>query len=282
MKLRKHFLILVLFAAIVASSCSYNRSPKSPLYDPNNPGFEYAPAMYHSWPYEPLTQVTDPSATSWYKNTMPFNDYNGEVNSNSLTPVEGTIARGKLAYYISFENNDAGRAKAAAELENTVPLNDFTLMEGKRLYNLYCDHCHGETGNGKGSIVEAEKYPTMGAYYDKLKDIEAGSIYHTITYGKGLMGAHASQLSPEQRWKMIHWVQTLQMDAEAYKVTSVAERKALANGSSTENTEMEMESSTDSTAVDSTMQVVIPDTANVEDVAPATNPTGDEMQADEG
>lgn len=227
MKMKYTYFLLFIAAVFTVSSCSYNRHSNSPFHDPNNSGYEYAPAMYHSWPYEPLSQVTDPEATSWHKNSMPHNDFNGNENGNVITPVSGTIARGKLDYYVEFENTDAGRAKAAAELTNTVELNDFNLMEGKRLYNLYCDHCHGEQGDGKGSIVAADKFPSPGEYYGKLKDIAAGSIYHTITYGKGQMGSHASQLSPEQRWKIVHWVQTLQMSDKAFEVTTVTERNAM-------------------------------------------------------
>ena len=35
-------------------------------------------------------------------------------------------------------------------------------------------------------------------------------MFHTITYGKNLMGSHASQLNNEERWKVIRYVQTLQ------------------------------------------------------------------------
>jgi hypothetical protein len=31
-----------------------------------------------------------------------------------------------------------------------------------------------------------------------------------MTYGKGLMGSHASQLSQEERWKLVYYVQKLQ------------------------------------------------------------------------
>jgi len=33
-------------------------------------------------------------------------------------------------------------------------------------------------------------------------------MFHTITYGKGLMGAHASQLNKEERWKLVHYIRT--------------------------------------------------------------------------
>lgn len=225
--MRSVYNILLLASIFVVTACSYSRHPDSLLHDPEHPGFEYAPAMYHSYPYEPLTQVVDESVMSWKYNSTPYNDYKGKYNSNSLTPVAGTIARGKMDFYFDYEDSDAGRELASAELVNPVVLDDYTLAEGKRLYNLYCDHCHGETGDGNGSIIEAGKLPTMGAYYDKLKDRTAGSIYHTITYGKGIMGAHSSQLSPEQRWLITTWVQILQMSGEAHTASNMADYNAL-------------------------------------------------------
>lgn len=216
-----------LAALFILGSCSYSRHPDSIFYDPNNTGFEYAPAMYHSYPYEPLTQVTNEDATSWHYNSTPYNDYDGKYKSNSLKPVSGTIARGKIDYYFEYENSDAGREMASNNLSNPIELDNYSMAEGKRLYNLYCDHCHGETGDGNGSLIEAGKIPTPGAYYDKLVDRKAGSIYHTLTYGKGIMGSHASQLSPDQRWLITHWVQVMQQGAEAYTTSNMDDYHAL-------------------------------------------------------
>ena len=43
-----------------------------------------------------------------------------------------------------------------------------------------------------------------------MKDLTDGKIYHTITHGVNLMGSHKSQLSPEQRWKVVMYVHELQ------------------------------------------------------------------------
>ena len=34
-------------------------------------------------------------------------------------------------------------------------------------------------------------------------------MYHTITYGKGNMGSHATQLNPTQRWSIIRYLRYL-------------------------------------------------------------------------
>jgi len=43
-----------------------------------------------------------------------------------------------------------------------------------------------------------------------MKDLTTGKIFHTITYGVNMMGPHASQLNKVERWKITHYVQTLQ------------------------------------------------------------------------
>jgi hypothetical protein len=50
----------------------------------------------------------------------------------------------------------------------------------------------------------------------KLKD---GEIYHTITLGIRSMGAHGSQIGPDDRWKLVLYIRTLQEDVA--KVTDM-------------------------------------------------------------
>ncbi len=44
----------------------------------------------------------------------------------------------------------------------------------------------------------------------RVATLSEGHIYHTITHGKGRMGAHGSQVSEENRWKIVAYVQKLQ------------------------------------------------------------------------
>ena len=43
-----------------------------------------------------------------------------------------------------------------------------------------------------------------------LKNLPEGKIFFSISYGKNLMGPHASQLSQEERWKIVRYIQELQ------------------------------------------------------------------------
>ena len=47
-------------------------------------------------------------------------------------------------------------------------------------------------------------------YSDRLVGMKDGEIFHSITYGKNLMGSYASQLTREQRWQVIHYIKSKQ------------------------------------------------------------------------
>jgi hypothetical protein len=65
--------------------------------------------------------------------------------------------------------------------------------------------------------VKLEKFPPPPSYSTgnssrggAMKDLTDGKIYHTIYYGLNIMGSHASQISPEDRWKVVMHVHELQ------------------------------------------------------------------------
>ncbi|MBN3521904.1 cytochrome c [Algoriphagus lutimaris] len=176
----------------------------------DNQGLEYAPQMYHSVAYEPLTQIKDESQGDWLSNREDEKGefFNSNVHNphgmNMREPVEGTVPRNKGGYlpyrYKAFEVE-----AAATNLTNPVELTDEVLEDGERLFLQYCSACHGKGGQGDGKVGEiigGVANLTGGAYIN----LPEGHIYHVITKGKGRMGAHASQISPERRWKIVHYV----------------------------------------------------------------------------
>lgn len=162
-----------------------------------DPGSEYAPNMYVSFAYEPVTQLSEKPNT--------INPY----GMNMRLPVKGTIARGQLDYatYHMEKSNEA--YEASGGLKNPLPASAYNLAEGKRLYNINCTPCHAEDGKGRGTIVEDGKFPQVPAYSDRLPTINPGKAFYSISYGKNLMGSYGSVLSPVQRWQVIHYIYDL-------------------------------------------------------------------------
>jgi mono/diheme cytochrome c family protein len=140
---------------------------------------------------------------------MAYIDMNtGDTLQANRLPVKGTIARGFMPY--PYPNDTSGYANAGRYLHNPLYKNEANLAEGEALYSKFCVHCHGASGAGDGLV--GGKLPGAPPSYfgPALKNLPEGKIFHTITYGKGLMGSHASQLSQEERWKVVMYVQKLQ------------------------------------------------------------------------
>lgn len=165
----------------------------------DNPGIEYAPDMYVSKGYEPFSQVTK-----------------SEYNPNGMTmrlPVVGTIARGQMSYIYPHPNTAEGY-EASASFTNPHASTKTFVEEGATLYNTYCWNCHGKKGGNDGPVITSGKFPAppWANYQDPIiQNLPEGKIYHTITFGKGLMGSHASVLSPIERWKVISYVKSLSL-----------------------------------------------------------------------
>lgn len=170
----------------------------------DNPGSEYAPNMYVSFAYEPMTQLANEDEGSTNGNNT-INPY----GMNMRLPVKGTIARGQLEFatYSTPKTNEG--YEAASALKNPLAATEYNLTEGKRLFNINCTPCHAEDGNGEGTIVKDGKYPRVPAYADRLPTITPGKAFHSITHGKNLMGAYGSVLTPTQRWQVIHYIYQL-------------------------------------------------------------------------
>jgi mono/diheme cytochrome c family protein len=127
-------------------------------------------------------------------------------------PVKHTIARGKLDYYFPYDNDTTGYAMAKKEFKcpDNIPATQENIQEGKRLFDINCIVCHGPQGKGDGTIVKDEKFATPPDYTSaQIKNLPDGGKYFSITYGKNAMGSYAPQLSPEERWKVIHYVNYL-------------------------------------------------------------------------
>ena len=45
---------------------------------------------------------------------------------------------------------------------------------------------------------------------DDMKKMAEGTMFHSATYGKNMMGSYASQLSTAQRWMVIAYIKSKQ------------------------------------------------------------------------
>lgn len=169
------------------------------------PGREYMPDMTHSTAWEAYVPAR-PVVMAGGDTVRLFNN-----GASARKPVNGTIARGYMPYH--FDDNEADYAKSGQTLFN--PFNDKhneVLEDGKVNYDIYCAVCHGGKGKGDGHIVKSGKYPGVPPSYfsDKMIEMPEGQMFHSVHYGKNLMGSYASQLTKEERWKIISYIKDMQ------------------------------------------------------------------------
>ena len=221
----------LLLSVVLATGC----------YDPTQKGnsdnmttsteLEYAPQMYHSEAYEPMTQITDTKAGlqywpfenvgtadslggqphgEWY-NSNYFNEY----GMNMRTPPANTV---RYKEYTTVKVAKDSLALAAEILVNPFKMDGknyvsqygtVTAKECKEYYLRFCSHCHGDKGEGDGLVGDIYG-GVANLKRPDLVTVKDGHIYHVITEGKGRMYSHATQIEPLERWMIVNYVRELQ------------------------------------------------------------------------
>lgn len=197
--------IIGLLGLVIMASCGAGK---------DDPGKEYAPNMYHAVPYEPLKQIKDVNAGNWVsslENGQGEYFSSNTINPDSMNmrePVANTVPRVKGGY-LPYRVPKDSITWAAANVKNPLDSTQAIINDGKELYRQFCSHCHGNTGKGDGKVGKV--YVGVPSYSARpVKNYSEGHIFHVITHGIRRMGAHESQLSIEERWKIVRYVQELQ------------------------------------------------------------------------
>jgi mono/diheme cytochrome c family protein len=130
------------------------------------------------------------------------------ANINGQAPVPGSAeAKKKAALGIVPSSSDAGYPGNA--IKNPLRPTMAVLKRGETVFNTYCIVCHGPHGQGDGFIVP--RYPRPPSLQsDKIRKWPDGNIYHVITVGQNVMPSYASQITPGDRWAVIHYVRALE------------------------------------------------------------------------
>ena len=156
----------------------------------DKPGLTFLPDMQQSVPYD-----------AYDRNT---------VTKNGLTlqlPPEGTVAVEGGVFPYGPGPEEARRA--GEELKNPLTPTPAELRRGKVVYERICVVCHGPQGAGDGPIIgRFPNPPSLTA--EHAQQLQDGRIYHIITRGQALMPAHAAQVLPQDRWRLILYVRQLQ------------------------------------------------------------------------
>lgn len=129
-------------------------------------------------------------------------------NSRLRQPPAGTVSRESES-----DTGAIGSGMQAGRMVAVVPLSitPERLSLGQRKYDVFCAVCHGAGGFG-GSIVAvnmgAPRPPSLRSAAMAAKP--PGYFFLIATHGIGRMPAYAPQLTVEERWAVVAYIEQLQ------------------------------------------------------------------------
>jgi mono/diheme cytochrome c family protein len=138
-------------------------------------------------------------------------------------PVAGTVPLGGLRNDTLAYGGRNADGKLATAMPATITIEgvkyntsedlEKILARGKNRFAIYCSHCHGAVGDGKGMIAQRglnlRRQP--GNYHtDRLRNMPIGHFYDVMTNGFGVMYPMNNKLEPGDRWAVAAYIRVLQ------------------------------------------------------------------------
>jgi len=178
-----------------------------------------------------------------YRPQRPIDQIGSINDGTSARPqVEGTVAGDQLRDDVEFYTGKVRNAQATASsppqapvtqsgnsqagqnseqtyqgfvTEFPMPITAADLDRGQERFNIYCSVCHGRLGDGSGMIVKRGFRRPPSFHDERLRNAPIGYFFDVETNGFGAMPDYASQIPPEDRWRIISYIRALQLSQRA-------------------------------------------------------------------
>ena len=197
--MKKLLIIAIVTAGIVAmQSCSDVQ---------RKPNRVYMPDMAYSVAYETYADHSKLADSGIFYNNRP---------------VAGTVKRGEeVAFHYEMLADTTGSYDKSPALKNPIDsLDKAQTTEAERLFLVNCGVCHGPKLDGNGPLYKDGSGPytakpaNLSGSDAKYAAMAEGTMFHSITYGKNMMGSYASQVTPKQRWMIVSYIKSKQRAAK--------------------------------------------------------------------
>ena len=127
--------------------------------------------------------------------------------------IEGTVARGELQADQYFYTGKIGSNPGDYM---PFPVTKEVLERGRERYDIFCAPCHSRVGDGQG-FVPARGFSRRPSSYHipRLEKAPLGYFFDVMTNGFGIMADYASQIPPDDRWRIVAYIRALQLSQNA-------------------------------------------------------------------
>jgi mono/diheme cytochrome c family protein len=161
-------------------------------------------------PNDWLTDMKEqPSVGTWQKFSMDAAAgdtiaFRGQPQGS--VPVTGvTVAEWEVSYTPSFQAVDS-----LSRVPNPVAVDPRSIANGHRLYQVNCAVCHGDAGDGRGTLATVTGIAFVPAINGAATQARSdGYIWGMLRNGRGLMG-NFNRIPERERWDVVNYVRGLQ------------------------------------------------------------------------
>jgi mono/diheme cytochrome c family protein len=136
-----------------------------------------------------------------------------------LPPPPGTVPfqspNGPVLPYLEASETALNAFAAGPWGQNPYAADDpVVLATGQVMYDRHCAVCHGVAADGNGPLHAPHAFPLMPSLIaPPASDRADGYVYGVIRAGRGLMPAYGARMSHSERWAIVAYVNSLQVQA---------------------------------------------------------------------
>jgi mono/diheme cytochrome c family protein len=114
-----------------------------------------------------------------------------------------------VAVVFAHEKTGWVAPESAKKMKNPIKATRVSIEKGNEIYDKKCALCHGVKGDGKGPVssgLNPKPADFTKSHGEKMTD---GEHFWKITTGKGGMPSFRRDLTEEERWHVINYINTL-------------------------------------------------------------------------
>lgn len=133
------------------------------------------------------------------------------------TIIASALCAGGLSLFWACQYGSGGATDAntwqapdwADTLKNPIKAASPELDQGETLYATYCATCHGERGQGDGTMGAEFEVKPANFHLSAFQNQTDGAIFWKISEGKGPMPAYKASLNDDQRWQLVAYLRKI-------------------------------------------------------------------------
>lgn len=150
-----------------------------------------------------------PMVTSWEKDSI-LKAVRGAPQGS--VPTTGTAV---ASFQVSYTAMPATLDSVAALVSNPAAMNEESLHNGRKYYQINCAVCHGDAGKGDGAATKLGMIP-IPLTNESANGRSDGYIFAMMRNGRGAMPSY-NRIEERDRWDVVNYVRALQGRAGGVK-----------------------------------------------------------------